>query len=287
MIKDVRITILVDNISNDRIFHKEHGLSLWVEADNHRIVFDTGQSDILCHNAIKCGVDFSTADSLILSHGHYDHTGGVADVLVSNPKIAVFCHPGIFIPRYSQHVDGRLHQIGIGNVTAGALHRRVDTIHWISQPTTITNHIGITGPIPRVVEYENTGGDFFLDTDATRPDSIDDDSAMWITTPKGLVVVTGCCHSGLVNTLMYIQTLTDNKPIYAVIGGFHLLNATQKRLTETCNYLKNSGVKKIIPCHCTGEKAVEYMEKECGGIVEKGHVGAVYNFLRYNGVKVS
>jgi 7,8-dihydropterin-6-yl-methyl-4-(beta-D-ribofuranosyl)aminobenzene 5'-phosphate synthase len=109
---------------------------------------------------------------------------------------------------------------------------------------------------------------------------------MWIATQRGLIVITGCCHAGLINTLTFIRSLTDNEPIYAVMGGLHLLHATQQRLIKTCDYIRSIGIKEIIPCHCTGEMAVGYMEETCNAQVKKGGVGKQYKFFRYNSVCV-
>ncbi|MBN1574929.1 MAG: MBL fold metallo-hydrolase [Chitinispirillaceae bacterium] len=276
MIKNLAVTILVDNRSEDPRLIAEHGLSLRIEADDRRILFDAGQSDIFINNAETLGIDLRSAETLVLSHGHYDHTGGVARMLELNPSLQVYCHPGIFIPRYSRQADGGMRPIGLSKTTADALHRCVDTIHWVSRPVFLTEDIGVTGPIPRLTAFEDTGGAFYLDPEAKSPDPIDDDCAMWFITNQGVTVITGCCHSGLVNTLAHIRSITGSLPITIIIGGFHLLHASAERIEATCDYLQSAGVGKIVPCHCTGEGAVECMERRFGGeVVERGRVGAI------------
>ncbi|MBN1308140.1 MAG: MBL fold metallo-hydrolase [Chitinispirillaceae bacterium] len=276
MIKELAVTILIDNRSEDPRFLAEHGLSLCIQADDRRILFDAGQSDTFFYNAEKLNIELRSIDTLVLSHGHYDHTGGVGRMLEINPALEVYCHPGVFILRYSRRPDGSMKPIGLSKATADALHRCVDTIHWISRPIWLTEDIGITGPIPRRTVFEDTGGAFFLDPEAERPDPVEDDCAMWFITGRGVTVITGCCHSGLVNTIEQVRSITGALPGIAIIGGFHLLHASMERIEATCDYLHSAGVGKIVPCHCTGEAAVECMEQRFGGdMVERGKAGAI------------
>lgn len=274
MISKLIITIIVDNMSETSELKSEHGLSIWVEADGRKILFDTGQSDILIHNAEQLGIDLATADALVLSHGHYDHTGGVEPVIARNTSIAIYCNSGVFIPRYSRQSDGRMKPIGITRKSSKALQKVSDNIHWVDKPLMLADDIGITGPIPRVTDCEDTGGNFFYDLEGTKPDPVSDDLAVWLQTSKGLCVLTGCCHSGLVNTIEYISLLTAQTPVHSVIGGFHLLNASSERMENTCDYLHDWNVKRIVSCHCTGEKAVEYLRSQFNDRVQIGRVGS-------------
>jgi 7,8-dihydropterin-6-yl-methyl-4-(beta-D-ribofuranosyl)aminobenzene 5'-phosphate synthase len=274
MISNLKVTIIVNNISETSELKSEHGLSIWVEADERKFLFDTGQSDILIHNAEQLGIDLATADSLILSHGHYDHTGGVEPVTDRNSSIAIYCNSGVFIPRYSRQSDGRMKPIGITKKSSEALHKASGNIHWVDKPIMLADDIGITGPIPRVTDFEDTGGNFFYDLEGTKPDTVSDDLAVWLQTSKGLCVLTGCCHSGLVNTLKYISSLTGQASVHSVIGGFHLLNASSERMENTCEYLHDSDVNWIVPCHCTGENAVEYLRSQFNDRIQSGRAGS-------------
>jgi 7,8-dihydropterin-6-yl-methyl-4-(beta-D-ribofuranosyl)aminobenzene 5'-phosphate synthase len=140
----------------------------------------------------------------------------------------------------------------------------------------MSDDIGITGPIPRITTFEDTGGAFFLDLEARKPDPIVDDLAMWFSTAKGLVVVTGCCHSGLVNTIRYIQSLTEGIPLHSVVGGLHLVNASPARLSATCDFLQTCPLNSIIPYHCTGDGAVVSFEKLYGQKCIRGKVGDTF-----------
>ncbi len=129
-------------------------------------------------------------------------------------------------------------------------------VHWVQHSLFLTETIGLTGPIPRETDFENTGGPFFLDSKGQRPDPLDDYLALWIRTSQGLIVCVGCAHAGLVNTLNQVRRLNNDLRIRAIIGGFHLLNASQPQLTQTIAALRLLAPDQIIPCHCTGEAAV-------------------------------
>jgi len=270
MINDLSITLLVDNASNDPRLTPEHGFAAWIEADDRRILFDTGRSDTVFANAKALEIDLCTADTLILYHGHYDHTGNIAALLELNQSLEIFCHPAISIPRYSRHADGSMRSIGMSQANAEALRGRGDLIHWTSRPIFVSDDIGITGPIPRLMPFEDTGGDFFLDSDAKQRDPIDDDCAIWFVTAQGLTVVTGCCHSGIINTLGYIRSIAGALPLRTVVGGMHLLHATAKRIDATCDYLASRNIGELVPCHCTGDGAIELMKSRLGEMVRPG-----------------
>ncbi|HEX2957318.1 MAG TPA: MBL fold metallo-hydrolase [Chitinispirillaceae bacterium] len=271
----MKIVVLVDNISETPDLQTEHGLSIWIETDSHRILFDTGKSDLLEKNALCLGVDLSAADIIVLSHGHYDHTGGIAGVLEKNGSAAIYCHSGIFTPRYSRQDDGKMKPVGICEHSSTALDQAFERIHFVDSPVFLSEKIGITGPIPRNSDFENTGGDFYFDTDATRPDIICDDLALWIKTDNGLYVICGCSHSGLVNTLCYISTLTGITAFHTVIGGFHLLHASGQRMEKTCGFLSSITIRRMVPCHCTGVKQVELLKDRFGSNVDLGMAGKI------------
>jgi 7,8-dihydropterin-6-yl-methyl-4-(beta-D-ribofuranosyl)aminobenzene 5'-phosphate synthase len=253
-------------------------LALWIQADNYHILFDTGLSDVLIHNAEVLGIDLSTVDAMILSHGHYDHTGGIQAVLNLKPDVSIYSHPNIFMPRYSRQADGAMKPVGVNAQASIALHSAEDTIHWTSGSTLIAADVGITGPIPRISPLEDTGGAFFLDTDAKKPDPIEDDLALWFKTAAGLVIVTGCCHSGVINTIEYIRAHSGDVPVHALIGGFHLLHVSTERIGATCDYLQKIGVRLLVPCHCTGENAVRFLAERFGQKLFLGSIGSCFIF---------
>lgn len=151
--------------------------------------------------------------------------------------------------------------------------RNADRLHWITASLRIGASIGLSGPIPRHTNYEDTGGPFFLDREGTRPDPIEDDLALWIETESGLIVCAGCSHAGIVNTLDYIRSLNRGTRIRALIGGFHLKDASESRIEKTAEVLAGLHPDHVVPCHCTGNRAVAVLRSALGGIVSTGTVG--------------
>ncbi|MDD5326325.1 MAG: iron-sulfur cluster assembly scaffold protein [Phycisphaerae bacterium] len=249
----VTITTLVDNNASESI-GAEHGLSLWLEYGDKRILFDTGQSDLLMRNAKELSVNLAEADAIVISHGHYDHTGGLSDVLELNPRAVIYIHPAAIKSKYSCK-DSKIRSIGMPEAAKQAV-KNYKAI-WTEKPLQLCNGVTLTGQIPRKNDFEDVGGAFFVDESCYTPDNLLDDQALFIKSPNGLIVVFGCAHSGVVNTLNYVTKLTGQDRIYAVIGGMHLLNASLERIEYTIEAFRQYQVQKIGPCHCTGVKAIE------------------------------
>ena len=272
-----RVTILVDNEARGDLA-VEHGFSAWIEAAGSRILFDTGQGPALAENAARLGIDVRGADDLVLSHGHYDHTGGVPWVLERAPDVHAYAHPASVGSRFAVR-NGTPKPIGMAAATRAALGSvRPDRMHWTELPLEIAPGVGVTGVIPRLTDYEDTGGPFFLDAAGKHPDPIEDDLALWIRTEEGLVVVVGCSHAGLVNTLKTAVRLSGTSRIRAVIGGFHLLEASFSRTAQTVRALRALSPETIVPCHCTGVRALETLRGAFHERVAPGSAGAIYEF---------
>ncbi len=242
----------------------EHGFALLVEVAGRRILFDTGQGAALARNAGRLGIELDRLDALVLSHGHYDHTGGIPLLVRRIPKLAIYAHPDLFVPRYSRGASPPHRQIGLPPATREALGTRLDTIRWTSGPTRVAEGVWVTGAIPRTNDFEDPGGPFFLDPVCSRPDPILGDQALWLETPAGIVVVVGCAHAGVANTLDHIAALTGAVRFAGVIGGMHLIHAGEERLKQTLVTLDKYGVRWIGPCHCTGEFACEWLSQKLG-----------------------
>lgn len=268
---------MVDNVPGDGLI-AEHGIAVLVLARGQTMLLDTGQGPALPLNAAALGVALDTVDTLVLSHGHYDHTGGIATLVEHSEGVHVYFHPGVFLPRYS--VDGHVaREIGIPAASARALERlAARCLHPVPHGETIGDGMGIATSIERVTAFEDTGGPFFLDTFGRSPDPIDDDLALWIRTDDGLVVLVGCCHAGIVNTLDRVCRDAGERRVRAVIGGFHLLHAGEERLERTVDALEAVGPQLIVPCHCTGEAAVGALRDSFGRRVKVGRSGMVFRF---------
>lgn len=272
-----KITILVDNQAGKGLV-AEHGFSLWVETDDKHLLFDTGQGSAFEKNAATLGINLATTDALVLSHGHYDHTGGVPTCLRAAGKVELYCHPGAVLPRYSVR-DGMAKSLRMPPETMQAIDKLpAERVHWVQHSLFLTETIGLTGPIPRETDGKNTHEPFFLDSKGLRPDPIDDDLALWIRTEEGLIVCVGCAHAGLLNTLGYARQLNKGLRIRAVIGGFHLLNTGETAIGHTIAALRTIAPDQIIPCHCTGEHAIAQLSAAFGGACCPGAAGMTFVF---------
>lgn len=267
-----KITILVDDRAGPGLL-PEHGLALWIEAGNKSILFDAGQGGALLKNARSLGIDLSLTEAIVLSHGHYDHTGGLAEVLSMARRAKVYLHPAAMVAKYGIRRQSASY-IGMPEHSKAALrHVPEQLVCWVREPLEIEPGIWLTGPIPRANGFEDVGGQFYLDPDAAGPDAMEDDLALWIDDAQGLAVATGCAHAGLVNTLDHILKVSGRKRIKAVLGGFHLGGASDGRLELTAAALKDLHPDLLMPCHCTGEAATEHLHITLGGTVEDGVSG--------------
>ena len=274
---DITVTVLAENTAQGMGLLGEHGLSLWIETAETCALFDTGQGLVLPHNAERMNVDLDCTDSIVLSHGHYDHTGGLSHALNQAPHARLFLHPSTLVSRFACR-EGKSREIGMPAGVREVVNARLSSVIWTKGPTEIAAGMVVTGPIPRRTAFENTGGPFFLDADGKTPDPIEDDQAMWILTRDGLVVLLGCAHAGVVNTLEFIRELTGRRPIRAILGGMHLGSATDERLTRTIESLSQIHVQEMWPCHCTGATATAQLMTVFVGRCHPGGVGTRVEF---------
>jgi 7,8-dihydropterin-6-yl-methyl-4-(beta-D-ribofuranosyl)aminobenzene 5'-phosphate synthase len=253
---EIRITVLAENTVYQAGLRGEHGLSVWVEADGKRILFDTGQTDLLLDNAKTLGIDLAQTDAIVLSHGHYDHVGGLDRALDLAPEARVYLHPMALEPKFSRS-GGSVREIGVTSVLRHQLEDRIRSGRGAYTPmsTEVIPGVAVTGQIPRISGFEDTGGQFFLDGECQKPDGLLDDQALFLDSSQGLVVLLGCAHAGVVNTLEHIRQIEPNRKIHAVLGGMHLVHATEVRVQQTIDALRRLDIDRIGPAHCTGRWA--------------------------------
>ncbi len=259
MASHIEIRLICDN-NSEPPFRAEHGLALAISAHGRSILLDTGQS-FLRENLAAAGLSPADFDTLVISHGHYDHTGGVEYVLSENPVIDVYAHRRIFETHISAKT-GSPRYIGMPDSAVKALKSHSsEKLHLLEAPSMLTDKIGLIVNIPRLNPFEDTGGLFYRDMDCTVVDYIEDELSIWIETPEGIVLFTGCCHSGLINSLKAAEQHSGKKPA-AAVGGFHLEKASEERLDATVRFLKDAGLRGILPLHCTGKTASERLASE-------------------------
>lgn len=244
----MKITVIVEEGNHPSLI-SEFGLSLLLENEGKSFLFDTGSGDALLPNLKILGIAPEKCKRVILSHGHYDHTGGLAQL---QPE-EIWFSPGVEDPQYSRHEDGTMHNISMPEKSL-QVARSVKAV-----PMNLFDYIGygifLTGPIPRV-STENCGGDFYHDGNCTLKDTVPEELALLSSSG---VLVTGCCHSGIINTLLFCHKMLPELPVHTIVGGLHLRKADDVRLEQTANILRQFKIKNLYLMHCTGENAIEYL----------------------------
>jgi 7,8-dihydropterin-6-yl-methyl-4-(beta-D-ribofuranosyl)aminobenzene 5'-phosphate synthase len=267
-----RITLLSENTVSGAGLIGEHGLSYWLDTGRHRILFDTGQGMAMKHNAARLGIDLSTADAIVLSHGHYDHVSGLPEALAMAPNAGLWLHPAAVEAKFilSPHGGARristdfMQQANFGSSRA---------VHYVTAPAEVVPGVWVTGEIPRVHDFEDVGGPFFLDEALQVPDPIADDLSIYLPDSDGVSVIFGCAHAGVLNTLDHIFQHLGRRPVHTLIGGLHLAAASAYRMNRTVEALKDISPQRMGFCHCTGAHAVRRLWNEFPGVCVDIHAG--------------
>jgi len=245
----VKLTVVTDTPAVPG-FRSEFGLSMLLHGGMESFLFDTGAGEALLPNLRQLGGDPEALARVVLSHGHYDHTGGLAGLAPHE----VWCGRGIDTPHISRHADGALHVISMPEASLAVLN--MARLRYVEDWLEFLPGIWLTGPIPRV-SGEDCGGDFYRDAACTVPDTVPEEIALL--TENG-TLVTGCCHAGIINTLEHCRKGMPEIQVKKIVGGLHLCHADEKRLAQTATYLRRSGIPELALMHCTGEMAVEYLK---------------------------
>jgi 7,8-dihydropterin-6-yl-methyl-4-(beta-D-ribofuranosyl)aminobenzene 5'-phosphate synthase len=270
----LRITALVEDTAPYRGHLGEHGFSLVLEGGGETVLFDAGQGLAILHNARALKVDWGKIRNVAISHGHYDHTAGLPQVL-SQTKAKVFLHPQATLPRFKRTQEGEIKEIG-PPWRPQDLTKTGAFFHYQEGPVEIVSEMLLTGPIPRSHAMEVPTEDFLVrEEKGLSPDPFQDDQALVVKSEKGLVVILGCCHAGLINTLDYARELTGRDRIQAVIGGTHLLGASSERICWTIEALSKMDIPQLALSHCTGFVASAQLYQAFGSRVRPLNVGHI------------
>jgi len=259
----MKLSVLTENTASG-YYTAEHGLSYFIEYENKNILFDTGHTEVFLRNAEKLNIDVDSAETVVLSHGHWDHGNGLK--YLKNKKL--ICHPNCFIKRYRKNDS---FNIGL-DLSYAEFDKRFEII--TSQgPYYLSENIIFLGEIPRINSFEAQTTTFVDETG--NDDFIMDDSALVIIINDELLIVSGCAHSGICNIVEYAKKITGLKKVKAVIGGFHLMK-NNYRTKKTIEYFKEQNVSQVFPSHCTKFPALVAFYNEFK--TQQVTTGMIFNF---------
>jgi 7,8-dihydropterin-6-yl-methyl-4-(beta-D-ribofuranosyl)aminobenzene 5'-phosphate synthase len=274
----IRITTLSENTAGQPDLLAEWGLSLHIQDEDKRVLLDAGESISIGQNAEKLGIDLQKIDKIVLSHGHFDHTGGLRLLLTKMKReIEIIAHPDIWTAKYLRLKGKADRYVGIPY-----MQRELESLGarftLTSEPVQLTEHIMTTGEVPMITDFEKIEPALFVKTpEGWQPDTLRDDLALIIKTEQGLVIALGCAHRGMINTLYQARQISGIKKINLVLGGCHLKDATEEQIWQTISALNEIGVQKVGVSHCTGMRATLLMAQTFGNDFIFNNAGTVLN----------
>ena len=276
----MKLTCLVDNsVQPSSAFWGEHGLAILIESEQGRVLFDSGTSGtVLMHNVEVAQVVLDGPGGLTsaaLSHSHPDHTGGLPALLERMPGLPIYAHPDIARERFSRQA-GRMRPKGLP-MAPESLAQQAD-LRLSDASQEILPGVWTTGEITERPEPEGRSpGHFVRDGAGWAPDPYRDDLSLILEVSAGLVLVCGCCHAGLLNTLAHVRRVFGRDPV-AVVGGTHLISADEAHLRRLVEVLRRLGPPSLYLNHCTGQAAYVALAQAFGELVAPCPAGTVLEF---------
>ncbi|MDD3012222.1 MAG: MBL fold metallo-hydrolase [Candidatus Gastranaerophilales bacterium] len=254
----MQITVLVDNNTLiGRYFQGEPALSFLIEENGKNILFDTGYSDAFINNARKMGINLYDLDYVVLSHGHLDHTWGLSSLIklfteatyekISFNRPIIIAHPMAFASKSKNELKE------VGSILSDNKISRSFNLNLSKNPLWITEKLVFLGEVERTNKFEGhrVMGQIHLESQTNEDDYMKDDTAIAYKSTKGIVIITGCSHSGICNIIEQAKDVCQDNRVLDVIGGFHLLNPPSEQMKFTLDYFKKLKPETLHPCHCT------------------------------------
>ncbi len=275
---EASVTILVENTAPTPGLLGEYGFAALITVNGKTMLFDTGSDQVLFHNSRVLGVNLSNVEEVVISHGHFDHTGALLPLLKQHGPKKIYAHSRLFLPRMVSKPKGGFMSIGTP-FSQPELEKAGATFVFHDQWQEIWPGVYLSGEIPRCNDFEDTGGDFRVEVNGQlEEDRIEDDMALVIDLPAGLIIISGCAHAGFLNIINQAIRITGKSKVLAYIGGTHLMNASEDRIDRTISVLQTIDIDQLIVAHCTGFHASALLYNELGSKVVKGECGMKFRF---------
>ncbi len=268
----LEVLVLRDNNTAREGLREGHGLAMHIHTNAGQVIFDTGDSAETWANADALGADLRDVVAVVLSHGHYDHTNGLPELLRRIGGGMVIGHPGIF-DRHMADRGGALQYIGMPG-SREELEALGAFFRLSAEPLTVAPGLITTGEVPRVSDLVPQTPHLLVEREGElRVDDFVDDLSLIARLGPGDVLLTGCAHAGLLNIVARVTEITGRCPI-AIAGGTHLANEPEERIERVANELHERGVRQIVPMHCSGERGAELLAKHFPGETLRAGTGS-------------
>ena len=277
----MKVTVLAENSigkTHLRDVKPEHGLSLFIEFEDKKILFDLGQSDLFIRNAEKMGIDLSQVDYLFISHGHYDHGGGLQYFLKNNNKAKIYLHKKATNRFYTKILGFIPFYVGLDQKT---ISQNSGRMNFILRNTQIEDNIVLLEGFPEIFPQSDANKTLFEKSDKKMvPDKFKHEIALLLFDKEEVVLFSGCSHSGIINIIDEVKLFTDDKRIKAIFGGFHIYNPINKKSESPCYINKlteamDEADAVFYAGHCTGEANYFSIKKRLGRRIQTMSTGEV------------